>query len=207
MIRSFALSVLLVSAISASAVGCASSNNNGNGTSVNGTDPLALASFCEDYCTNRNSCDSKIGKHTCQNECENANAASFGKLRSDVIQRIVACYDARDCVQTLAADYTAACAKEAVAQNAPSEKAIAFCNALDTTHKKCKLTSDKVACLDTAKAYGDPALEDASTCTTDACTDVDTCVAAALGISLRATLPSSGSSSSSSSSSGSNKGN
>ena len=41
------------------------------------------ASFCAAMCGRQQSCDKAIDTQTCENECTNANAAVFPRLRSD----------------------------------------------------------------------------------------------------------------------------
>jgi len=176
------------SAVSLWLGGCASSTGSDVARSSQGTDPAAFQGFCSGYCANIKACDAKIDERTCANACENANAALFPKLRTDVVEAVSACFDDKDCKTTLSGNYDAACMKEAQAKTAPSTAAVSFCEALNGSRSKCKVSSDKSSCLNAAKVYADEVLADAELCAKNACSDVDVCVAAALAIPAGATL-------------------
>lgn len=169
-------------------LGACASNGGNVASSTQGTDPAEVQSFCANYCANIKACDAKIDERTCSNNCENVNAALFPKLRSDVVSGISACFDEKDCKSTLSGNFDAACMKEAQAKTAPSNAALSFCTALQGSRTKCKVSADKSGCLNLAKIYADDVLADAELCAKNSCSDVDTCVGAALAIPPGATI-------------------
>lgn len=163
------------------AVGCASSTEED-------ADPTGQpsGSFCTTSCARLHSCDESKDEKTCKNACDNDNAATLPKLRSDIVGAMSSCIDEADCKTVLAGTVVATCADEASASVAPSEAATSYCDARVKSAKKCGKTVSNATCLTTAKLYNDTALADATECTDKACADVEECVDAALG-SLKAT--------------------
>jgi hypothetical protein len=141
------------------------------------------ASFCSAMCSRVQSCDKAIDTQTCQNECTNGNAAIFPRLRSDVVQLIVSCFDGKDCKTVLGGEFVGACTADAIASVAPSAAASTFCDALATAKKSCSgaTSKSKAECLNAAKLYGDQAIAQAQNCTKRGCTEIDTCVSAVFG--------------------------
>lgn len=140
--------------------------------------------FCKTYCAKVHGCDESVDADTCENECENVNAATLPKYRTDVIASITSCVDAKDCRTVLAQKAVAACVDEAAASVAPSEATTKTCAALASSSTKCKATFDRAACLEQGKLFDDEALADAEGCAQKACTDVDACLEAAVGSPL-----------------------
>ncbi len=173
------------------AAACATSTGDAPGTDTTSTPDSAA--FCSGYCKKLVGCDNTKDEQTCENTCKNANAATFPKLRADVLGKVSSCINAKDCKTVLGSDVVGTCSAEAVASVAPSDTANRFCDDLGTTDTKCGKMLDKAKCLDRAKLYNDKALDDADLCTKKACSDVDTCVDASLG-----TITTTGSSSTSS---------
>jgi hypothetical protein len=141
------------------------------------------ASFCSAMCGREQSCDMTIDTQTCENECTNANAAVFPRLRSDVVQLVVGCFDGKDCKTVLGGEFVGACTADAIASVAPSAAAATFCDALANAKNKCgsSQTTTKAQCLDSAKLYGDSAIAQAQNCVKRSCSEIDTCVAAVFG--------------------------
>lgn len=138
-------------------------------------------SFCTSLCDRQQACDSGLDHQTCKNDCTNTNAAIFPKLREDVVNLMVECFGAKDCKTVLAGEVVNACASEAVASVAPSSAATDFCDAHADAKKKCGSTASKATCLNDAKLYDDEAIAQAKNCTGRTCTEIDSCVTAALG--------------------------
>ena len=88
----------------------------------------------------------------------------FPKLRQDVVDLIVECFDAKDCKTVLEGSVVGTCAEEAVASVAPSGEATAFCDSLSAAKKKCGNTTTKATCLDQAKLYSDETIVEAANC-------------------------------------------
>jgi hypothetical protein len=150
------------------------------------TDPAATtdaASFCKAMCNREESCDTSLDTQTCQNQCANTNAAVFPRLRTDVVNLIVGCFDGKDCKTVLGGGFVGACTADAIASVAPSAAASSFCDALATAKKTCSGgdTSTKAQCLDSAKLYGDDAIAQAQNCVKRACSEIDSCVSAVFG--------------------------
>jgi hypothetical protein len=139
------------------------------------------ASFCAALCDRTESCDRSLDHQTCRNRCTNSYAAVFPKLRADVVALIVACFEEKDCKAVLSGELVATCTSEAVAQVAPSEAAIDFCDALGKARQKCGRAPAKSECLASAKLYDDGAIAEAANCTDRACASIDSCVAASFG--------------------------
>lgn len=158
------------------------------------------ASFCGALCDRENQCDTSLDGQTCKNSCTNSTAAVFPRLRSDVVQLIVTCFDDKDCKSVLGGDVVGTCASEAVARVAPSDAAVAYCDALTSAKQKCGGATSKATCLDTAKLYSDDAIAEAQNCAARACTEIDACVGAVFGAFGTTTKTSSSSGSSGSSS-------
>lgn len=195
--RFVVLSVTLVSSLALAA--CATSDHvtiGGGGsvptTETPGTVPATIdaASFCQAMCHRVESCDASLDTQTCENQCTNTNAAVFPRLRSDVVDLIVSCFDGKDCKTVLGGGFVGACTADAVASVAPSAAASSFCEALSAAKKSCSGSEPptKAACLDTAKLYGDLAIAQAQNCVKRSCTEVDECVSAVFG-SLGASTP------------------
>ena len=157
-------------------------NDGGAATTTTGTtEPLDLGSFCSDICNRQAACDSKFDAKTCSNACRNGYAASFSKYREDYVGKVMACVDATSC-KTLE---IASCESDSAAELAPSDTAIAFCDAVVAS--KCNLGQTKAQCLALAKTYNDAAITSAQECTTHACSQVTTCVGVAFGGTSTAT--------------------
>jgi hypothetical protein len=142
-------------------------------------------------CSRVQACDKSLDAQTCENECANGNAAVFPRLRSDVVDLIVECFDGKDCKTVLGGGFVGACTADAIATVAPSAAAATFCDALAAAKKTCSGASaqSKAECLNTAKLYGDTAIAQAQNCVKRGCTEIDTCVGAVFG-SLGGTVPS-----------------
>ncbi|MBX3190674.1 MAG: hypothetical protein KF819_26980 [Labilithrix sp.] len=145
----------------------------------------SAASFCSAMCTRVKSCDKTLDQQTCENTCTNQNAAVFPRLRGDVVDLIVACFDAKDCKTVLGGGVVGECASDALASVAPSAAASAFCDDLANKKKRCTTSStaltSKADCLNSSKLYDDDAIAQAHNCTDRACTEIDGCVAAVFG--------------------------
>ena len=140
-------------------------------------------SFCSAMCGRQQSCDKAIDSQTCENECTNANAAVFPRLRSDVVELVVACFDGKDCKTVLDGEFLGACTADAIATVAPSAAATNFCDALAGAKKNCSgsQSTTKAQCLNSAKLYGDLAIAQAQNCVKRGCSEIDTCVSAVFG--------------------------
>lgn len=138
-------------------------------------------SFCDALCGRQEQCDNALDAQTCRNTCENGSAAVFPKLRGDVVGLVIDCFAAKDCKSVLTSNVVATCAAEAVASVAPTAAAVTYCDALTAAKKKCGSSAGKAECLDQAKLYGDEAIAEAQNCAVRPCTEIDTCVGAALG--------------------------
>lgn len=162
------------------------------------------ATFCTAMCSREQSCDKTVDTQTCENQCTNANAAVFPRLRGDVVDLVVSCFDGKDCKTVLDGEFLGACTADAVATVAPSTAAAAFCDALASAKKNCSGgdTTTKASCLNSAKLYSDLAIVQAQNCVKRSCTEIDTCVSAVFGSLGGASASSSSSSSSSGSCSG-----
>lgn len=141
------------------------------------------ASFCSAMCGREQACDQAIDTQTCENTCTNANAAVFPRLRSDVVELVVSCFDGKDCKTVLDGEFLGACTADAIATVAPSAAASSFCDALATAKKSCSgsASTTKAQCLNSAKLYGDQAIAQAQNCVKRGCSEIDTCVAAVFG--------------------------
>lgn len=142
---------------------------------ADGTQPADLDSFCSSICARETTCDSTLDDKTCQNTCHNGYAASFSKLRSDYVEKVEACVDATSC-KTLE---IGTCVSDSIAELAPTDAAVSFCDAVSAS--KCSLGQTKAQCLNSYKQFDDSALADAQACTTKACTQVPSCIAAVFG--------------------------
>lgn len=187
--RTALLSALLLSSLSVAA--CATSDHVtvGDGgvpsTNTSQTIPASTdaASFCSAMCSRIQTCDKSTDSQTCENQCTNGNAAVFPRLRTDVVDLIVSCFDGKDCKTVLGGEFVGACTADAIASVAPSAAASTFCDALSTAKKSCSGSSSttKAACLDSAKLYGDAAIAQAQNCVKRGCSEIDTCVSAVFG--------------------------
>ena len=141
------------------------------------------ASFCSAMCGRVQACDKSLDTQTCENECTNGNAAVFPRLRSDVVDLIVECFDGKDCKTVLGGGFVAACTADAIATVAPSPAASSFCEALSSAKKTCSgaTSQTKADCLNGAKLYGDSAIAQAQNCVKRGCSEIDTCVSAVFG--------------------------
>lgn len=141
------------------------------------------ASFCSAMCSRIQTCDKSTDSQTCENQCTNGNAAVFPRLRTDVVDLIVSCFDGKDCKTVLGGEFVGACTADAIASVAPSAAASSFCDALATAKKSCSgsTSTTKAACLDSAKLYGDSAIAQAQNCVKRGCSEIDTCVSAVFG--------------------------
>ena len=154
-------------------------------TDQSGTTPAATdaASFCKAMCHREQSCDASLDTQTCENQCTNTNAAVFPRLRSDVVNLIVGCFDSKDCKTVLGGGFVGACTADAIASVAPSAAASSFCEALSNAKKTCSGSqpATKAECLDSAKLYGDDAIAQAQNCVKRGCSEIDACVSAVFG--------------------------
>lgn len=151
---------------------------------TSGTVPAVTdaASFCSAMCSRVQACDKSLDTQTCENECTNGNAAVFPRLRADVVDLIVECFDGKDCKTVLGGGFVGACTADAIATVAPSAAASDFCEALSTAKKSCSVTAQsKAECLNGAKLYGDAAIAQAQNCVKRGCSEIDTCVSAVFG--------------------------
>jgi hypothetical protein len=141
------------------------------------------ASFCAAMCAREQACDKGVDTQTCENTCTNANSAVFPRLRSDVVDLVVSCFDGKDCKTVLDGEFLGACTADAIATVAPSAAAASFCDALASAKKSCSgsQATTKAACLNSAKLYDDLAITQAQNCVKRSCTEIDTCVAAVFG--------------------------
>jgi hypothetical protein len=141
------------------------------------------ASFCAAMCSREESCDKGLDAQTCENTCTNGNAAIFPRLRSDVVDLIVSCFDDKDCKTVLGGEFVGACTADAIASVAPSGAASSFCDALATAKATCSgaKSTTKADCLNSAKLYDDLAIAQAQNCVKRACSEIDTCVDAVFG--------------------------
>lgn len=141
------------------------------------------SSFCAAMCNRVQSCDKALDSQTCENECTNGNAAIFPRLRADVVDLIVECFDGKDCKTVLGGGFVGACTADAIATVAPSAAASSFCDALASAKKTCSgaTSNSKAECLNSAKLYGDQAIGQAQNCVKRACSEIDTCVGAVFG--------------------------
>lgn len=137
-----------------------------------------VAGFCGAMCDRVQECDRALDHQTCKNQCTNANAAAFPKLRDDVVDLVLGCFTEKDCKAVLGG--IGACTADAAAQVAPSEAAVGLCDALAKAREKCGASSGKAECLTLAKLYDDDAIAEAQNCTGRRCAEMDACVAAAL---------------------------
>jgi hypothetical protein len=110
----------------------------------------------------------------------NANATILPKLRTDLVAAAVTCYEQQDCASVINGSAWTNCTQSSAASLAPSGAAQAFCASLVSTAKKCSATADDAKCLETSKIYNDAALDDAASCTANACSAVNDCITAAL---------------------------
>jgi hypothetical protein len=186
--RLIALSAAFVASLSLFA--CASSDHTGIGGGTSPTDPSATvpaatdaASFCAAMCSREQSCDKALDTQTCVNECTNADAAVFPRLRTDVVDLIVSCFDSKDCKTVLGGSFVGACTADAIASVAPSAAASTYCDALAKAKNTCSGSSalTKADCLNTAKLYGDAAIAQAQNCAKRGCSEIDACVSAVFG--------------------------
>lgn len=175
---------------SLSIVACAQSDHvvigdRGAGIVADPTAPRVTdaSSFCAAMCHRVQSCDTSTDSQTCENQCTNGNAAVFPRLRSDVVQLIVSCFDGKDCKTVLGGGFVGACTSDAIASVAPSAAASSFCDALATAKKTCSggTSSTKADCLNSAKLYDDQAIGQAQNCVKRGCSEIDTCVSAVFG--------------------------
>jgi hypothetical protein len=170
---------------------CAASDHaiveGGPASGTSPTDPATsvtdAASFCKAMCGREQTCDMSLDTQTCENTCSNTNAAVFPRLRTDVVNLIVGCFDDKDCKTVLGGGFVGACTADAIASVAPSAAAATFCDALATAKNKCsgEEASTKAQCLDSAKLYGDDAIAQAQNCVMRGCSEIDSCVAAVFG--------------------------
>jgi hypothetical protein len=183
------LSALLVSSLSTAA--CATSDHvvvsDGGLPSADTSQTVPsttdASSFCTAMCNRIQSCDNSTDSQTCENQCTNGNAAVFPRLRTDVVNLIVSCFDGKDCKTVLGGGFVGACTADAIASVAPSAAASKFCDALSTAKNSCSggSSTTKAACLDSAKLYGDSAIAQAQNCVKRGCSEIDTCVGAVFG--------------------------
>jgi hypothetical protein len=178
--RSF---IAVISVVAGALAGCSSSSSGGGGGS--GTAP-DVNSFCAQFCERTKSCDSTADAQTCKNNCTNNFTAQMSKWRSDFVNDFQSCYGSADCASVLDGAASKNCASQAANTIAPSSTGQSFCTALVSSLKSCKVTIDDGKCLGVTKEYVDTALSDAQSCTSKACPDIESCVAAALpGLSFK----------------------
>ncbi len=151
-----------------------------------------LDGFCGNYCQKLSTCDHTRDLQTCTNSCNNEFAAVFPKIRGDVVTMMENCTDSNDCATALGSGDIGQCATQAEASIAPTESAKAFCGAYVAAQGKCGTTEDMATCLNSAKLFNDDAINLAANCVTKSCTDIDSCVSAALGSLTGGTATTSG---------------
>lgn len=186
--RTFRLFVSALPFLAVAASGCANDSVETryippSGATTDSTIPAVhdAATFCGALCDRTQACDQALDHQTCKNSCTNSYAAVFPKLRGDVVDLIVGCFDSKDCKTVLTGDVVSTCVADAVASVAPTDAANAFCTAKVTAKKKCSVTITKADCLEEAKLYGDAAIAQAQNCTARPCGEIDACVAASFG--------------------------
>lgn len=181
MLRPLAASVSLLSLLALAA--CTSETRIVRSeASTSGTEPVTdVTSFCGALCARRAECDTSLDVQTCRNACTNASAASFPRLRGEVVDLVVACFETRDCKAVLGEELTGDCAKEAAASVGPTAAATQACETLAAARAKCGRPGTKAACLEQAKLYADATLAEAENCASRACTEIDACVGASFG--------------------------
>src|SRR5689334_20326204 len=117
-------------AVLAALPGCATSTTSTGGPTGDGGTPTGdgstagtpdTAAFCNNLCTRVTTCDHTADQTTCSNSCKNKNAATFPKLRTDIVGLLTDCINNKDCktVTSTTADVVGTCASEAVASVAP----------------------------------------------------------------------------------------
>ena len=136
----FFLSSLVVACAASDHVVVGGGGLGGTTTDEAGTSPAVTdaGSFCQAMCHRVQSCDASLDTQTCENQCTNTNAAVFPRLRTDVVNLIVGCFDSKDCKTVLGGGFVGACTADAIASVAPSAAASAFCDALSSAKKTCR---------------------------------------------------------------------
>jgi hypothetical protein len=141
---------------------------------------LSAADWCQSVCARVLSCDSSTDKSVCVDKCTNKNSAIVPRLRADVVNSALGCFDAKDCASVLDGSAWPACMATATADMAPSQAAQQLCSDWGNAAPACNTTVDQGKCLNLAKVYNDAALADADTCTKNACSSMVDCLNAAL---------------------------
>lgn len=164
-------------------VAACSSGSGGGGKkngSLGGSNPSGGANLCATACQKINECDVSENVSECTTEC--ASGMETSKLRADYLSRVSSCFVAKDCASVLNGSAEYSCVDEAVASLAPTATASAFCTGFSNAALGCDATVDIAECLGSAKIYNDVALQGAQTCFAQACSQVQGCVDAQLGI-------------------------
>ncbi len=189
------LHAIVASVLSLAALHCtASTTGTGGGSSGSSGDTTTAASaleFCNSVCTRVNTCDQSEDVDTCSNQCSNAFASIYPKLRGDFVANVQKCWDRKDCKHVLGSTTVfSSCVAEAVESIAPSAAGTSLCDDIDTSLKKCSSSLDRANCLSIVKRYNDTAIGSAGKCVDKGCSDVMPCVRSALDLSVIDDAPS-----------------
>jgi hypothetical protein len=139
-------------------------------------------SFCSSICARFTACNATSDPIVCTNKCNSDNAFILSKLRSDVVQSMQSCIQAKDCKTIRSQNAISSCLKEAWDKAAASAAVERYCNNYAAAATKCGGRIDISACVISRKIFSDEALTDATGCTKKTCSSIDSCVSATFAI-------------------------
>ncbi|HVJ89453.1 MAG TPA: hypothetical protein VM580_06585 [Labilithrix sp.] len=175
--RSIVVSAVVFAAV-ATLVGCSSEDDDSNSSAS--TAASTPESFCQSFCTRYSECDSSSDVQTCSETCAETVSLTTKKMRPDVVEELLSCWNGSDCRQVLGEGRFRECLDEAAVGAAPTATTKSFCDALGASLDKCDSKLDRAQCLESAKVYSDARLEQAKKCTTKSCGSIMDCVDATL---------------------------
>jgi hypothetical protein len=188
-VRSLAVSSILAP-LFAALVACGSASTTSSAgnddTSIDdGTSATSGASrFCSTACERSKSCgDTGLDVSTCTLDCENNEASSFSRMRTDISGTVESCLEAASCEDVLSGTFFGDCVSDGLAEVAPTAAARSFCKAYEAAEESCGSSVDEASCLGFALPYADSFLEQASSCAAKSCSAIDPCVDAVLDLS------------------------
>ncbi len=170
------------SLLAAAPLGACTNTTGGSGSDQNGPGGggMSYTTYCSSACQKVHTCDATQDQSTCTNTCDNSFAVKGPKLRSELISNALSCYEGKDCASVLSGTAESDCWNSAAAALAPTNAAKNLCDGLGSADAKCGYTLDQAACLNDAKQYNNATLNGAETCLSRACSDMGSCLGAAL---------------------------
>lgn len=140
---------------------------------------------CARTCARAHDCVSSVNAEQCTRDCNAAFADVGDNLRRDFVMGIDSCLTKLSCDELVIAIGNQMCRDESSARLAPSQAAVALCDAVSASFQECLgLSVGTAGCLDSVKIFDDKALRSALMCVQQPCTERASCLEDQLGISF-----------------------